>query len=303
MNDLLRTLVYRYPRRVLLALVDTPSGEVHLPTWFDETRADSEEYRRRLRPLAGADVIEYDERAGIVSRGPAFDRATPLVRAIDEVASGSDVVAERDQLALANRSLRHELLGSLTLVRERVDTMPDEGTVHRTVVERRLEELIDRVETIGAFTDTVLDDDADLRPLDLDDAIYATVSTVRDRHDARLHVESVPDVTVYADDRFPLAVENLLRNAVEHSDCETPEVRVRCDHDGDRATVRIADDGPGMPDYRKRAVAGNGAGVEHNGTGFGLHFVKRTVDAYGGDLDVEDRDPRGTVVRVALPVA
>ena len=38
-------------------------------------------------------------------------------------------------------------------------------------------------------------------------------------------------------------------------------------------------------------------------SGLGLWLVKWLVEGYGGELEIEDRAPRGSVVRLLLPAA
>jgi len=69
-------------------------------------------------------------------------------------------------------------------------------------------------------------------------------------------------------------------------------------------TVRVADNGPGISDDRKDAVFDRGELGEHSsGSGFGLFLVRKTVESYGGGVEIEDNEPTGAVVRVTLPVA
>nr|WP_305882660.1 sensor histidine kinase [Haloplanus ruber] len=89
---------------------------------------------------------------------------------------------------------------------------------------------------------------------------------------------------------------NLLNNAVQHSDRDEPSVTVSASATDDAVTVRVADDGPGIPDDRKERVFGKGEkGIESEGTGLGLYLVYTLVDQYGGEVWIEDNDPCGTV--------
>jgi signal transduction histidine kinase len=66
-------------------------------------------------------------------------------------------------------------------------------------------------------------------------------------------------------------------------------------------TVRIADNGPGVPDERKESVFGKGEkGLESDGTGIGTYLVKTLVSRYSGTVWVEDNEPRGAVFVVEL---
>ncbi|MFC6990091.1 sensor histidine kinase [Haloplanus sp. GCM10025708] len=262
-------------------------------------------YERQLDVLEQAGLVDYDESRRTVSRGPNFEQVAPLVRALSEA---SECERERDKLELINRSLRHDLLNSLNTVRGRVAALEEDGTGdpshdHHDVIERRVEELITRVKTIGAFTDAIVSDGThELGDRPLRETLDEEVSRLERLHE---HVDvqqnDVPDVDVRADDRLPLVFENLLRNAVEHSDRESPSVRVTGRCDGEDVEVVVADDGPGISDSKKAEIFEDGVmGTESDGRGFGLHFVKWTVDDYGGDVAIDDRESRGTAVTIRL---
>lgn len=42
-------------------------------------------------------------------------------------------------------------------------------------------------------------------------------------------------------------------------------------------------------------------GLDSGGTGIGLYLVNTLVDNYGGDVWIEDNDPKGAVFTVSLP--
>ncbi len=68
--------------------------------------------------------------------------------------------------------------------------------------------------------------------------------------------------------------------------------------------VRIADDGPGIPDAQKEVVFAKGEkSLGSPGSGLGLHLVRTLVDQYGGDVRIEDNEPTGAVFVVSLPRA
>ena len=97
---------------------------------------------------------------------------------------------------------------------------------------------------------------------------------------------------------------NLLTNAVQHNDEDVPEVTVAATTDGERVTVRVADNGPGIAEERKDTIFNQGeTGLDSAGTGLGLYLVETLVNRYGGTVSVEDNDPTGTVFVVELPVA
>ncbi|MGM0592420.1 MAG: sensor histidine kinase [Halobacteriota archaeon] len=95
---------------------------------------------------------------------------------------------------------------------------------------------------------------------------------------------------------------NLLKNAIQHNDKEVSEVTVSTVPEGDHVVVRIADNGPGVPDGQKEDIFGKGKkGLESEGTGIGLYLVQTVVEGYGGQVWVEDNEPEGAVFAVRLP--
>jgi signal transduction histidine kinase len=69
------------------------------------------------------------------------------------------------------------------------------------------------------------------------------------------------------------------------------------------AEVRVADNGPGIPEDQRDEVFGKGEkGLDSPGAGIGLYLVRSLVEIYGGDVWVEDNEPKGAVFVVRLPL-
>jgi signal transduction histidine kinase len=65
--------------------------------------------------------------------------------------------------------------------------------------------------------------------------------------------------------------------------------------------IRVADNGPGIPDDQKETVFGKGEkGLDSQGSGIGLYLVQTLVTTYGGSIWIEDNDPEGSVFAVEL---
>lgn len=107
-------------------------------------------------------------------------------------------------------------------------------------------------------------------------------------------------------DRMIQVVTNLLSNACKFSPRGSDvDVRVR----EENAVVRIAvrDRGPGIPDefrsrlFDKFAQAGDTLTRQREGSGLGLHIVRRIVDRHGGRISFSEAPGGGTVFEVDLP--
>jgi len=78
-------------------------------------------------------------------------------------------------------------------------------------------------------------------------------------------------------------------------------VTVTCEETDDRIRVRVADNGPGVPDAEKDEIFGKGEkGLDSAGSGIGLYLVSVLTRQFGGDVWVEDNEPRGAVFVVEL---
>lgn len=210
----------------------------------------------------------------------------------------------RRTLTFLNRTLRHELLNDVQLVAGYARTVVDEadGTAAdagETILEVS-DDLASTIEDVRAVAD-VQAGGADRTVLDLPPLVRAELDRARERYPGAGFSLSPPEtLRVRATDALARAVRNVLANAVEHSDRDTPTVEVTVERRGDAAVVAVADDGPGMDDDTKAALGEPTAGGTH---GFGLHLVTTLVEGHGGTLSARDNDPRGSVVELALPSA
>ena len=102
---------------------------------------------------------------------------------------------------------------------------------------------------------------------------------------------------------------NLLDNAIKYAG-DSPQVEVEAHGNHTQATVRISDNGPGIPIKLRRKIFGRfvrlGSELERKtaGTGLGLYIVRTLVKRMGGKIQVRSKlDSCGTVFEVELPAA
>ncbi|WP_369952242.1 sensor histidine kinase [Ralstonia syzygii] len=105
-----------------------------------------------------------------------------------------------------------------------------------------------------------------------------------------------------------LALVNLLDNAVKFSPQGT-RVDISWTIDREQAVLKVADQGPGIPEHELPHVfdrfyrgAGARAGTVE-GTGLGLALSRAIVLAHGGSIDVENAPSGGAIFQVRLPLA
>ena len=112
---------------------------------------------------------------------------------------------------------------------------------------------------------------------------------------------------VRADARLIVQViVNLLDNAIKYS---PPGAHITVDTAADaaRVSVRVTDDGPGIPDSLKEHVfdlfytGGNPTGDSRRGLGVGLSLCQSIIKAHHGTITVSDNLPHGAVFEFTLP--
>jgi signal transduction histidine kinase len=104
---------------------------------------------------------------------------------------------------------------------------------------------------------------------------------------------------------FEKVLRNLVGNALKHHDRSAGRVVVSAVPAGDVVEVRVADDGPGIPQEFHERVFRMFQTLrprdEVEGSGAGLAIVKKTVETFGGRVHVES-DGRGTCMVFTWPL-
>lgn len=101
------------------------------------------------------------------------------------------------------------------------------------------------------------------------------------------------------------AITNLCQNAVKFG----TRVNVSLSEVEGKAMIDVADDGPGIPEEYKARVRepffkiDPARGGANGGFGLGLSIVSEIVETHHGDFQLLDRQPKGLIARVALPLA
>lgn len=113
----------------------------------------------------------------------------------------------------------------------------------------------------------------------------------------------VPEALTLPLDRelIQTVLENLVRNAVEALGSEAGEVVVSLTATSQRATFTVRDDGPGMDPRTREQAEDAFFTTKARGSGLGLAFVRRVVEAHGGEMRLESALGRGTTVTLKLP--
>jgi len=218
---------------------------------------------------------------------------------------------ERDRLALLNQIVRHDIRNDMAVALgwggELADRIPEKDAEAFERVMTAATHTKELTEAVGDLAKILGTTDPELEPIGLTDVLRQEIDRVRSNFDYRSEEieicgdSDLPDVDVLATSILSSVFGNLLDNAVFHNDKSDIDIDVDVTVREETAVVRIADNGPGVPDSRKREVFGRGEkGLESPGSGLGLYLVDNLVETYGGRVWIEDNEPTGAVFCVEL---
>ena len=208
-------------------------------------------------------------------------------------ASGRETEERNTRLTLLNRILRHEVLNGLNVVRgyarlvgEGADRSADGGAA--TDAARTIERSADRIND-AADELTRLSRPGGTDAVDVAAVLETCVADARERYphaDVRFD-DATDGPAAVATRRVESLFGELVSNAVEHNDAETPRIDVTVTCDWDAVTVTVADDGDGLPD-RQRRILLDGTLPEYDdpGSGFGLTIVRLLATESDADVAV-----------------
>jgi signal transduction histidine kinase len=216
---------------------------------------------------------------------------------------------QREQrLDVLNRVLRHNIRNELNIVRGNVDIAREEANPdvadRLSVALDTLEAIVDRSEKVSTLS-RLFELDTGGR-FDLAAELESDVDTLREEYPrAELTLSLPAELLVASGPAVVTVFEELLRNAIEHNDTDSPRVTVSVDEtasDDRYVAVRVADNGPGIGEQERRAVTeGRETPLEHS-SGVGLWLARWITERNGGSLSIENTDD-GAVVTVVLPRA
>jgi len=218
----------------------------------------------------------------------------------------TDLREYQRRLSVLDRVLRHNLRNKMNVVLGHAEGLAsaDDPSVAEGAARIReaATELLDLSESARRFEGVF---DADARragAVDVAALAGSVVEEARLAHPGADISAVLPDeAPARAHETFELALEELVENAVVHSDREEPRVEVTVRVAAVAVEVRVADDGPGLDELDRRALRrGIESPMEHT-QGLGLWLVRWSVESADGELDVAENDPRGTVVTARLP--
>lgn len=119
-----------------------------------------------------------------------------------------------------------------------------------------------------------------------------------------LHAQLTKQYFSFSADIIEKLLTNLISNALKYCP-EESEVFVQLENNDDQLTIRVADNGAGIPKKEQKKIFERFYRLDQHkkltGTGIGLSLVKDLVELENGSISVES-DAKGTTFTISLPI-
>jgi PAS domain S-box-containing protein len=237
----------------------------------------------------------------------------------------TDLAQRETHLQVLHRLLRHNLRNETTVIQGYAETLLHLDTSEQIdefadqIVEAS-SSLIDASDTARTIQRVLRMDGEEVASVPVTDAAEKIREEIRDDDaGADVSLTVATDGTVTFSHHLLVGIEELVQNAVEHGSTgnrnaersgdateqgDTPSVDVEL-ADGpepDTVTIRVSDDGPGLPEGEWDVVAGEQEITQLQHTqGLGLWLVRWVVDKHSGELALESSGADGTTISITLP--
>ena len=210
----------------------------------------------------------------------------------------TDQRTREQRLSVLNRVLRHNARNKLDVILAHADHVEDD--THRTAIQNSASELAS-VSRKAREAEAVMTDSVSApSTVDIAAVAHEVAATARDDY---------PDssISVTAPERLQLTsyrtvvrrlTTELVENAIVHSDdLARVDIEVETTAD-DIPQLRIADNGPGIPDRERDLLTESSETQLEHGLGVGLWFVNWAVSQLGAELEFQSTGSTGTTVVV-----
>ncbi len=198
--------------------------------------------------------------------------------------------------------ISHDLKNPLAVLRGYIDLMremPSEEFLEAMDnAIKEAEEIIERARLFSKLGRKKIDEEKE--EINLREMIEGVASLIREKYPEKELRIDMKDIFIEA---YPILKEvftNLLDNAFKYG---ANRVDVTAEEKDYMVEIRIADDGPGIPDKIKKKIFEpfQRADTSVKGSGLGLTIVKMLVELHDGEIWVEDNKPQGSIFVVRIP--
>jgi signal transduction histidine kinase len=218
----------------------------------------------------------------------------------------TDREIRRQRIQVLNRILRHNLRNNVDVIKANAEVAAADGQSS----DSPFETIYDAAEELEGLSldarriqNLITESEAPKTSVAIESTLQTVVETaVETRRGQATVAIDVPAVTVQTNERLlQFALENVIENAVEHTDSVDPRIEVRGSVTPTGFRLRILDDGPGIPESEREVLETGREEPLAHATSMGLWGTKWAVETLGGTLSIGESDLGGAAVCLELP--
>lgn len=248
------------------------------------------------------------------------EKSASLEKATAELRAANDQLKSLDRLKDDfMSSVTHELRTPLTSIRALAELMRDDPKIDLVQRKQFIGIIVSETERLSRLVNQVLDmakiesGHAEWHTAEVDlcnlvqQAVVTTSELFRERQtQVQVSVPEAPVLLLADPDRLTQVLLNLLSNAAKFVPVPGGRVGVSLQGDDAGVTVRVSDNGPGVPPEQQALIfekfrQGGDAANRPQGTGLGLPISRQIVEHFGGRLWLETNPGQGAVFCFYLP--
>ncbi len=239
--------------------------------------------------------------------------AVILMRDVGEMEDLREKVKEGEKLAALGRmaaAVAHEVRNPLSSIKGFAQFLAGRFTDgskekdHASVI-------VDEVNRLDRFVEELLTFVRPVRPhtvpTDLSTAVEEIVSLIREEASSRgveISFSMKGDLPEVALDRdlFKRALLNILINSIDALGDQGGEITISAEEIGEGVVLRVADNGPGLPEGAGDKVFESFYSTKPEGTGLGLAVVRQVAESHGWAFELKNAPGGGAVNIITIPL-
>lgn len=241
------------------------------------------------------------ERVPVKGNDEIAKLSTEINEMLDKIESYYQRILKlNEQLRVLNRILRHDMLNNLTVVKSALEMMKTEEESAEVLIDYALKSVdrsVELVKDVRELESAIITET--LKPINIREVINDVIKNYPE-----ISFNVAGDCTCLADKALYSVIDNIISNAVIHS--ETDRIDIRIDEKGEWCEITVADYGKGILEEIKDKIFDEGFKYGKTArTGLGLYIVKKVIERYKGYIEVKDNKPKGTafILRLRKPEA
>lgn len=138
--------------------------------------------------------------------------------------------------------------------------------------------------------------------INLNQEIASIISVFNDKKEISTHFNRDNILINFDKIFFQRIMTNLILNAQQARDENREEhyIDIEVEHYNKKVSIIVRDNGVGIPKNRLDKVFEPNFTTKNSGTGLGLTMVKRMIEEYKGEINIQSKEGKGTEVKVVL---